>query len=191
MNTIIIILLVIAGMIALLLVAALFMKREHYVNREIVINAPRQQVFEFLRFLKNQEKFNKWAKAGQRKEQTRGTDGTVGYVYSWSGDKSAGQGEKEIMNIIEGKRIETEIRFIKPMRVTAAVIMETESVSDSQTKVNLINTGRLNYPLNLMIPFAEKNFARDMDTSLSTLKRLLEDEWQKQKSVAPAHTPQL
>lgn len=190
MNAITIILMGIAGIIVLLLIAGLFMKREHYVNREIIINAPLQQVFEFLRFLKNQDRFNKWAKAGQRKETHHGTDGTVGYVYSWSGDKSAGHGEKEIMKIIEGRKIETEIRFTKPMRVSASVIMETEAISKDQTKVNFINAGRLSYPFNLMIPVAEKNFARDLDTSLATLKRIMEDEWLKQKNESAVAAPQ-
>jgi uncharacterized protein YndB with AHSA1/START domain len=145
MNIIITILLVLAGIIALLLIVALFMKKEHYVNREIIINAPRQKVFDFLKLLKNQDQFNKWATAGKenRKEEFKGTDGTVGFIYSWSGDKSAGEGEKEILNIVEGKRIETEIRFVKPMRMSASVIMETASLSDNQTKVNLINAGIL------------------------------------------------
>jgi len=47
MNIIITILLVVAGIIALLLIIALFMKREHSVNREIIINAPRQKVFDY------------------------------------------------------------------------------------------------------------------------------------------------
>ena len=117
MNIIITILLVVAGIIALLLLIALFMKKEHYVNREIIINAPRQKVFDYLKLLKNQDEFNKHAMAGpDRKREFKGTDGTVGYIYSWSGDKNAGVGEKEIKNIIEGKRIEMEIRFVKPMR---------------------------------------------------------------------------
>jgi len=176
MNILVTILLVLAGIIALLLIIALFMKKEHYVNREIVINAPRQKVFDFLRLLKNQDQFNKWATADKenRKEEFKGTDGTVGFIYSWSGNKSAGLGEKEIMNIVEGKRIETEIRFIKPMRVSSAVIFDIESLSDDQTKVTLINTGKLNYPLNLMIPMAEKRFPKDMDESLATLKSILE-----------------
>src|SRR6266571_2207420 len=128
MNTIITILLVVAGIIALLLLIALFMKREHYVNREIIINAPRQKVFNYLRLLKNQDEFNKHAMAASdRKREFKGTDGSVGYIYAWSGDKNAGVGEKEIKNIIEGKRIETEIRFIKPMVATARIIMDTES----------------------------------------------------------------
>ena len=176
MNALVIILLVVAGIIVLLLIIAIFMKREHYVKREIIINAPRQKVFDFLKLLKNQDQFNKWARADKdRKEETKGTDGTVGFIYSWSGNKSAGVGEKEIMNIVEGKRIETEIRFIKPMQMSAFVIMETESLSDEQTKVNLINGGTLKYPLNIMIPMAEKNFAKDMDISLSTLKNILEN----------------
>jgi hypothetical protein len=150
MNIITITLLVLGGIIALLLVLALFLKKEHYVNREIVINAPLQKVFDFLRLLGNQEQFNKWAKTDQnRKEELRGTDGTVGFIYAWSGDKSAGKGEKEIINIVEGKRIETEIRFEKPMRLSAYVTMETEAVSPGQTRVNLINGGVLRYPLNI------------------------------------------
>ena len=176
MNTIITILLVLAGIIALLLIIAFFMKKEHYVNREIIINAPLQKVFDFLKLLKNQDQFNKWATVGKqnRKEEFKGTDGTVGFIYLWSGDKSAGQGEKEIKNIIEGKRIETEIRFVKPMRVSASVIFETESLPGNQTKLNMINTGKLPYPMNIMIPMAEKNFPKDMEESLATLKNILE-----------------
>jgi len=114
MTTLIIILLVIAGIIALLLIIAFLTKRKHYVNREIIINAPRQKVFDYVKLLKNQDEFNKHAMAGpDRKREFKGTDGTVGYIYAWSGDKDAGVGEKEIKNIIEGKRIETEIRFCK------------------------------------------------------------------------------
>jgi hypothetical protein len=175
MNAIITILLIVACIIVLPLITALFMKKQHYVNREIIINAPLKKVFDFLKLLKNQDKFNKWAKTDQdRIEEFKGTDGTVGFIYAWRGNKRAGEGEKEIKNIIEGKRIETEIRFVKPMRISAFVIMETESLSDEQTKVNLINGGALKYPLNIMIPIAEKNFAKDMDISLSTLKNILE-----------------
>ena len=176
MNTLITILLVLAGIIALLLIIALFMKREHYVMREITINAPQQKVFDFLKLLKNQDQFNKWATADKanRKEEFKGTDGTVGFIYSWSGNKSAGEGEKEIMSIVEGKRIETEIRFVKPIRTSASVIFETASLSENQTKVTLVNTGTLKYPLNIMIPMMEKSVVKGMDSSLSNLKDILE-----------------
>src|SRR5258705_13745092 len=176
MNILITILLVVAGIIGLLLIIALLMKREHYVRREIIINAPRQKVFDYVKLHKNQDEFNRGAMEDpDRKREFKGTDGTVEYIYAWSGNKNEGEGEKEIKNIIEGKRIETEIRFVKPMAVTASIIMETESLSNDQTKVYLINTGTLKYPLNIMIPMFEKNFAKQMDISLSTLKNILEE----------------
>ena len=175
MNTIITILLVVAGIFALLLLIAFFIRREHYVNREIIINAPRQKVFDYIKLLKNQDKFNTGAMEDpNRKREFKGTDGTVGYIYAWSGNKNAGVGEKEIKNIIEGKRIETEIRFVKPMAATASIIMETESLSDNQTKVSWSNAGTLKYPVNIFIPMMEKHVVKDMDSSLSTLKNILE-----------------
>jgi hypothetical protein len=112
-----------------------FMKKEHYVKREIIINAPSPKVFDYLKLLKNQDKFNKHAQQGpDRKKEFKGTDGTVGYIYAWSGNKDAGEGEKEIKNIIEGKRIEMEIRFVKPMKTNATIIMEMESLSGIKLK---------------------------------------------------------
>ena len=175
MNILIIILLVLAGIVALVFIIALFRKKEHYVKCEIVINAPRQKVFDYIKLLSNQDKFNIHAKTDpNRKEESKGTDGTVGYIYSWSGNKDAGEGEKEIRNIIEGKRIEMEIRFVKPFKAVGYIIMDTESIADNQTKVSWSNAGILKYPLNIMIPMVEKSVAKGMDISLSTLKNILE-----------------
>jgi hypothetical protein len=174
MNIIITILLIVAGIITLLLIIALFMKREHYVKREIIINAPWQKVFDYLKLLKNQDEFNKGAMEDtDRKKEFKGTDGTVGYIYAWSGNKNAGEGEKEIKNIIEGRSIEMEIRFVKPIVTRARIIMETESLSENQTKVIWSNAGTLKYPVNIMIPMMEKHVEKDMDSSLSTLKNIL------------------
>jgi len=175
MNILILILLVLAGLIALLLIIALLMRKEHYVKREVIINAPRQKVFDYLKLLKNQDEFNKHATAGaDRKKEFRGTDGTVGYVYAWSGDKNAGEGEKEITGMVEGKRVDMEIRFVKPMAATASIVMEMESLSADQTKVYWSNAGTLKFPVNALIPMMEKAVAKDMDSSLQTLKSILE-----------------
>jgi hypothetical protein len=171
------VLLIVASLIALLFIFAFFMKKEHYVRREIIINAPQQKVFDYIKLLKNQDEFNQHAKAGtDRKKEYKGTDGTAGFIYAWKGDKSAGEGEKEITSIIEGKRMEAEIRFIKPMAVTASIVMETESLADRQTKVYWSNGGTLRYPLNIMIPIMERSVAKDMDISLAALKNILENQ---------------
>lgn len=175
MNILIIILLILAGIIALMFFIGLFTKREHYVRREIIINAPLQKVFDYAKLLKNQDEWNKNAKGDpNKKEEFKGTDGNVGFIIAFSGNKNVGEGQKEIMNIIQGKRIETEIRFVKPMSFTSSLRMDTESLSDNQTKVILGHEGTLKYPKNIMILLFEKMFAKQMDISLSNLKKVLE-----------------
>lgn len=175
MSIAITIVLIIAGIIALLLIIAFLKRRDHYVKREIIINAPRQKIFDYLKLLKNQDKFNKHAMAdANRNFEYKGTDGAVGFIIAWSGNKDAGVGEKEIIDLVEGERIETEIRFVKPMVTSARIVMELESLSDNQTKVTWSNAGTLTYPINIMIPMMEKHVAKDMDSSLVMLKEILE-----------------
>jgi len=177
MNVVLIIFLILVGILALVLILALFMKKDYAIKSEIVIHAPRQKIFDFLKHLKNQDKFNKWAKADPNRQwEYRGTDGTEGFVIAWKGNKDAGEGEKEILSLIDGERIETEIRFVKPMRITSRINLETTSISDNQTKVAMINEGHMNWPMNLFIPMGEKRFPKDMESSLITLKNIMENQ---------------
>jgi len=174
-NILIIVIPVILGIVALLLVVALFVKKQHYARRDIIIDAPGQKEFEYLKLLKNQETFNQGSMEDtDRKKEFKGTDGTVGHVYSWSGNKDAGVGEKEIMNIDEGKSLEMEIRFVKPMTTSARIILDTESISANETKASWSNAGTLKYPVNIMIPMLEKHVVKDTDASLLALKNMLE-----------------
>jgi hypothetical protein len=174
------ILLLTVGSIALLLILALFMKRELLMNREVIINVPAQQVFYFLKLLKNQDKFSNWAIAGKenREERFSGIDGTIGFVYGWSINNGTVVSEKEITNIIEGKRIETEVRFIKPIRTISTVIYEITTLSEKQTRVNQINIEKVKYPLNLLIAIAAKRNPKKIDENLLALKNVIEKKMQ-------------
>ncbi len=131
------ILIVITSLFGLLLIAALFIKREYTILRYITINKPKQHVFNYLKFLKNQDHFSKWVMQDpSMKKIFKGTDGTVGFVSAWeSENKKAGKGEQEIMSIEEGETIEVEVRFEKPFAGIAKTPFRTESISENQTKV--------------------------------------------------------
>lgn len=175
MNILIIISLILSGIVALLLVAALFIRKKYNAQSEIIINAPAQKVFDYLKQLRNQDTFNKWVMVDPDMEREfRGTDGTVGFIYAWNGNKQAGEGEQEIKAIEEGKKIETEIRFVRPFAAIAYADMTTEPLSDNETKVTWSNSGKMKYPMNIIISTMEKALARDMDTSLSALKNIFE-----------------
>jgi uncharacterized protein YndB with AHSA1/START domain len=175
MNIVITILYIIAGIIALLLIIALFTKKGYNTNSEIIINAPRQRVFDYLKQIKNQDNYNKWVMMDPNmKREFKGTDGTVGFIYAWNGNKQAGEGEQEIKAITEGKNIEMEIRFVRPIAGIAHAKMTTESLSDNQTKVTWTTAAPMKYPLNIMLSMIVKMLEKDMATSLTTLKNILE-----------------
>ena len=108
------------------------------------------------------------------KKEFTGTDGTVGFIYAWNGNKKAGEGAQEIKALIENKLIETEVRFVRPFPGVAKAIMTTESISNSQTKIIWSNASQIKFPMNALIVMIEKMLAKDMDESLNNLKTILE-----------------
>ena len=94
------ILLGIAGILVLLLITAVFMRKEYSVHREIVINVPTEKVFNYIKQLKNQDYYNKWVMVDPaKKSEFKGNDGTVGFIYGWNGNKDVGEGEEEIKSM--------------------------------------------------------------------------------------------
>ncbi len=168
----------IIGIIALLLVAALFVKKDYAVQREIVINKPKQQVFDYIKLLKNQNNYSKWAGMDPNmKKEFTGTDGTVGFISAWDSEKSdVGKGEQEIKKIDEGNRINYELRFIKPFKSTSDAYMSVESTSESATKVKWGFSGKWDYPMNIMGLFIDmdKEVGSDFQIGLQNLKGILE-----------------
>jgi len=60
MHILLIILIVLAALIALLLIVAFFAKEEYSIEKGIVLARPRQEVFNYIRLLRNQDNYNKW-----------------------------------------------------------------------------------------------------------------------------------
>jgi len=166
------------SIIAIALIAALFLNKDYAVEREVEINKPKQQVFDYIKLLKNQDNFSVWAKKDPLMKKTyTGTDGTVGFISAWESDTSdVGAGAQQIKKIAEGVRLDFEIRFKKPFEATDYAYMITESVSDAKTKVKWGFKGSMPYPMNLMLVFMnmEKMLAPDLQNGLENLKGILE-----------------
>ncbi len=175
MSILISILLAIGGLIALILIVALFVTKRYEVSREITIDVPAQTAFDYLKLLRNQDNFNTWVMVDPgMKRDFKGTDGTVGFIYGWDGNKQAGEGELELKALTEGKSIDTEIRFVRPFKGLAFSNTRLETISPNKTKVYWNNAGTMNYPINIMVLMIQKMLGKDMDKSLTTLKGILE-----------------
>lgn len=181
MNTILIILAVIGSLFCLLLIIGLFSKNTYTIKRSVTISKNSTEVFNYIRFLKNQDHYNKWVMMDPNmKKEFKGNDGTAGFIYSWDGNK-AGAGEQEIKKIENGKQIDTEVRFKRPFKGIAHTFMETGSVTDpannrESTRVNWVFSSQLKYPLNIFLLFMniEKTLGKDIGLSLANLKTILE-----------------
>lgn len=166
------------AIIVLLLVVAIFMKKDYAVEREVTINKPVADVFNYVKNIKNQNYFSVWnMKDPNSKMDYKGTDGTVGFIASWdSQNDEVGKGEQEIKSITEGSRIEMELRFTRPFEATDNAYMTTEAAGENQTKVKWGFTGKMAYPMNLMLVMMDMEgmIGKEMDEGLNNLKTLLE-----------------
>ena len=107
----------------------------------------------------------------------QGTDGTVGFISSWSGNDEVGVGEQEIVNIVDGERIEVELRFKEPMEDTNRAYLLTEAVSADQTKVTWGMSGKTPFPVNVicLVMNMKETLRKDFDEGLAALKTYLSD----------------
>ncbi len=173
--------LVLTGVVSLtvlILIVAIFTKKEYSAIREVIINKPKSEVFEYVKLLKNQENFSVWAnKDPEMKKDYRGTDGTVGFVSAWDSEmKDVGKGEQEITKIIEGDRIDYELRFMEPYASTDHAFITFEAVSETQTKVKWGFSGKMKYPMNLFLLTMDMEgmIGKDFQEGLNNLKVVLE-----------------
>jgi len=164
--------------IAIPLILAATLSKDYAIEREVIINKPVNEVFNYIKLIENSENWSKWVMTDPNSKKTyKGTDGTVGFIYEWdSENKNVGQGEQEITAIKEGERVDFELRFIKPFENKSTAAITTQSVGANQTKVKWYFRGERNYISKLMYLLLrlEKMLGNDMVISLNTMKGVLE-----------------
>ncbi len=125
--------------------------------------------------LKNQDYYSKWVMTDPAmKKEFTGTDGTVGFIYGWNGNKKAREGEQEIKRIVESSSMLSEVRFVRPFAGLSNLELSTTSLRENETEVSWSVSSIIKFPLNGMLPMIKNMLAKDMDTSLVTLKAILE-----------------
>jgi len=171
---------IVAILLSFVLVIAAVAPSNYALKREIVISKSNNDVFNYIKFLKNMDNYSAWAKLDPNmKKSYKGTDGTVGFITTWeSKHEHVGKGEQEILNIIEGERIDTELRFYLPFEATDKAFLSTEKISDTETKVTWGFDGNMPYPMNLMLLVMdmEKELGVPLADGLKSLKEILEKE---------------
>lgn len=173
-----IILYILAAIVALLIVLSLMAPKNYHVYRTIEVKRPLPEVFQFIKYLKNQDHWSPWDKKDPDMNKTyTGTDGTVGFVSHWEGNKQVGEGEQEITNIVEDEKMESQLRFLKPWKSQSDAYIKVEKVDDNTTQVTWGFSGVNKPPANIFMLFfnMDKTVGKDFEEGLANLKNHLEN----------------
>ncbi|RNC87015.1 MAG: polyketide cyclase [Winogradskyella sp.] len=172
-----IILYIILALIAIVILLAMIAPKSYHVSRSITVNKPVNEVFDYMRYIKNQNDWSPWKKKDPNmKQEFTGTDGEIGFISKWEGNKDVGTGEQEIVSITENKSINSQLRFFKPWKSQSDAYLTTRSVDDNSTEVIWGFSGVNKPPSNIFFLFfnMDKSVGKDFEEGLSELKRILE-----------------
>jgi hypothetical protein len=170
-------LIIFLSLVVIVVIAGLLAPKNYSLQREIHISRSSMEVFDIVRCLELQNEWSVWGKIDpEMKTSMSGIDGTVGFIWSWEGNKEAGKGEQEITGIDEGHRIDYVLRFYEPFKSTSTARITTDSVDHNQTLVRWGMQGKMGFPMNLMMLFMnlEKAIGEDFQQGLSNLKQMME-----------------
>ncbi len=145
----------------------------YHVQRSIEINLDSATVFDTIADYGTWTKLSPWLCAEPTANVTISSDGqSIGSVYAWQGEV-VGHGEIEHKQLEPGRRIDDEIRFLKPFKSVSQVLFEIEPTTNG-SKVTWHMIGSLPWFMFWMTSMMEAWIGMDYERGLKILKELLE-----------------
>lgn len=173
-----IIIYILLSLILVVLIRAAFVSNDLLIEKQITIVRSAQDVFEYVKLLRNHRYFNKWTMTDPNVQITyTGSDGEPGFSSYWTSNiKNVGEGTQSIVSIVANSRIDYKLEFVKPFKDTAGSYVAIESSADGACIVKWGFTGKRNFMQKIMhVLFnLEKMLGNDLQISLENLKLILE-----------------
>ena len=167
---------IVLAIVIVIIVLAIIAPKNYDVYRSISINKPLTEVFQYLKLLKNQDNWSPWAEKDPNMEKSfSGTDGEIGFISKWIGNKEVGEGEQEITGIVENEVIHSQLRFLKPFKSTSDAYLKVNK-DNNGTKVTWGFSGKNKFPVSIMMLFMnmDKMVGKDFEYGLNKLQQILE-----------------
>ncbi|WP_292010207.1 SRPBCC family protein [Chryseobacterium sp.] len=165
---------VILLIVAYAVVAILFFSKKYHFERSVVINGPKEKVWQNVGSLQAFNVWNPFSKADKNIVITyKGAGDQVGDSYHWIGNKEVGEGEQKITAIVPGEKVTSEIHFIKPYEGEATINMMLTPEGNG-TKVTWSMDNELNTMMKLMKPMMDGQMGKMFDQGLADLKKVSE-----------------
>ena len=168
---------ILAAILALIIILNFIAPKRFDLNRSIEIQAPVAKVYNYLKYIKNQDDWSPWKKKDPDMEQEfEGTDGEIGFISRWKGNKEVGEGEQELKYLSENESVLSELRFFKPWKSQSDAYLHLKALNEDTTRVIWGFSGLNKFPFNIFMLFfsMEKSVGKDFNEGLSSLKQILE-----------------
>lgn len=166
---------VIGSLVLIVLILGLFAPTETHVERSVVINAPKDFVWERMNTLAAMQRWSPWVELDPTQETTfEGEDGAVGSIMHWKGNDQVGSGSQEIISAEDGN-LRTKLMFIEPFESEAEASL-TVTEENGQTTATWGFDGVSAYPMNVMNLFMNMDdmLGPDFEKGVNKLKEIVE-----------------
>ncbi len=168
---------IIIGIITFIAFLHAWAGKEFEINRTVVINRPKDEVFNVVRQLRKEHLWFPWFKKdfnGILKYS--GEDGKMDALLYWKGHKTFYEGTQKITKVNQGKIIETKILVVKPLRMVLIEYKGLKEIDENKTKIVWGIKGGLAFPLSVMalIYPVDKAYGEKLEEGLKNLKVIME-----------------
>lgn len=154
-----------------------YAKKSYDLSRTMVINASKEEIFNYIRQLKKQPNWVPWFK---RDPDTilkfKGEDGKEGAGFYWRGNKKVGEGTQKIVKLKPAAIMETRLLFVRPIKLNSLTYFGVKELEPNKSKIVWGVRGLLPFPLSIISIFysVDKLLGNDLEKGLINLKTILE-----------------
>ncbi len=146
------------------------------VERSAIITAPAKDIYAHIVDFHNWQSWSPWDELDPDMTRTySGTDSGTGAIYSWSGNRKAGEGRMEITDATEPTNVTIALDFLKPFKSSSTTSFRLQP-TEGATKVTWTMTGPKTTMVKVMSIFRsmDKMVGPDFEKGLKRLAVLTE-----------------
>lgn len=164
----------IVSAIFLVLLVALFVKKQYTITREMIVGNSVGGVYSFVRFHKNQKYDNHWSSLDPDTtiKINGDRDGQVGSIpYFESHNRKVGAGEWDDATLIDNEQMKLELRLLSPYQFTASARFNFEPADGKRIQLIWEYKSGMNWP-NVTVLFMDmdKIGGNDIEATLIKIK---------------------
>lgn len=177
METALIIIGIVVGIIVLMLAYASTKPNAFQIQRSATMNAPPEKIFALINDFHQWPIWSPWEKIDPNMKRTHsGASTGLGAIYEWEGNKQVGQGRMEITESTPSSKIVIKLDFIKPFESHNTTIFALDEHGAS-TNVSWTMHGQQPFMFKVMTTYffsMDKLVGKDFEKGLAQMKTAAE-----------------